>query len=170
MLLELGVAEASTKNAGDRCGMMIDQIDGDGDVGARSVRQGECGIHESIIERDCAGFGQINVAPDARVSATDRWKPTPADGSVIGRVVCAEGSAIFAGALEAFLLAASGCGVLFDAHCKGVWLIREQLAGDVEASAHEAAFDAAEFLSVEEDVGLPVNAVEVEPCDFAAFE
>jgi hypothetical protein len=35
--------------------------------------------------------------------------------------------------------------------------------GYIEAAAHESAVDAAEFLSVQVDLGLPVDAVEVEP-------
>ena len=31
--------------------------------------------------------------------------------------------------------------------------------------AHEAALDAAQLLAVQIDFGLPVDAVEVEPCD-----
>ena len=40
------------------------------------------------------------------------------------------------------------------------------LDGHIETAAHEGAFDAAQLLAVEEDFGLPVDAVEVEP-DFS---
>jgi hypothetical protein len=43
------------------------------------------------------------------------------------------------------------------------WWPGKQFAGDVEAPAHESALDAAELLAVQKDIGLPVDAVEVEP-------
>jgi len=40
---------------------------------------------------------------------------------------------------------------------------RDGGGGNVETSAHESAIDAAQEFPVEVDVGLPVDAVEVEP-------
>jgi hypothetical protein len=53
-------------------------------------------------------------------------------------------------------------GVLHDAHGERV-PAGAQLRSDVVEPADESAFDAAQLLAVQVDVGLPVDAVEIQP-------
>ncbi len=86
---------------------------------------------------------------------------------MIGGIVRAERASVLADVLQSLLLAAAGRGVFLDADCQRVDFAGQQLAGHIEAPAHESALDAAELLAIQKDIGLPVNAVEVEPRDFS---
>ena len=116
-----------------------------------------------ILDGHAAGHGEEDVVPDAGVAAANGGNPVPADGGVEGGVVGAQRAAVLVGALEGLLLDAARGGVLLYAHGERVLPAGRELAGHVETGADEGAFDAAELLAVEEDVGLPVDAVEIQP-------
>ena len=77
-----------------------------------------------------------------------------------GRVVGAENTAVSVGSDRRLLLDDARVGVAMDEHRKSV-LLRNDVR-HVEAAPVESAVDASHELSVEEDVSLPVDAVEIE--------
>ena len=135
----------------------------DGDVRARGVGQGQLGIHVGVLDGHAAGHGEEDVVPDAGVAASDGGDPVPTDGGVERGVVGAQRAAVFIGALEVLFFDAAGSGVLQDAHGEGALAAGRKFAGDIETRAGEGAFHAAEFLAVEVDIGLPVDAGEIQP-------
>ena len=102
-----------------------------------------------------------DVAPYSDVASADCGHPIPSGGGVIGGIVAAERAAV--DGASSFIFGAAGVSVSDDADGEGVGGSGMNEGGDIEAAAHESAIDAAELLAVEIDVGLPVNAVEVEP-------
>src|SRR5580704_12438789 len=82
---------------------------------------------------------------------------------MIGGIVGAQSAAVRATVLVGLLLAASGSGVLFDPYGEGILLARAQLASYIEAASHESAFDTTNLLAIQEDVGFPVDAIEIQP-------
>src|ERR1035438_953648 len=128
----------------------------------RSVRQRQLRISEGVFNRHPAGHGEEHVVPDAGIAAADGGDPVPADRRMEGGVVEAERAAVLAGALEGLLRDGAGGGVFQNAYGECALASGGQLAGDVEASAGEGAFDAAEFLAIKVDVGLPVDAGEIQ--------
>src|ERR1017187_8111120 len=145
--------------------MVVYEIELDGQVGAGGVWQGQRCRDKRVFDGDCPGYGEADCAPDASIASADGGDPVPAGRSMVGGIVCAETSTVLAGALEGLLVDAPRRGILFDAHGKGVGTAWKQLARHVKAAAHEAALNAAKLLAIEKDFSLPVDAVEVEPCN-----
>src|SRR6185437_7880491 len=72
--------------------------------------------------------------------------------------------------LEGLLLATAWRGILFDSNRQRILLTRSNRMRDIEAPAHEGAFDPADFFAIEKNVCLPVDAIEVQPHDLASLE
>ena len=158
---ENDLAEMPAQGSLDRLGGMVAEGDFDTYVRMGFVRQS--GGNKGVLEGDRAARAEIDAAPDAGIAPADHGNPIPADGGVIGGVVGSERAAVLIGTLESLLPDAARRGVLEDAHGQGVGCAGMEAGGNVETSAHESAIDAAQEFPVEVDVGLPVDAVEVEP-------
>ena len=162
-LLEWDLSKATAQRPGHRPGLVAEHIDRDCHVGARTIRQRQRSADQRIFECRSATRGERNIPYDASIPTANGWNPVPADRGMIGGVVGPQSTAVGAAVLVGLLFTAPWSSVLFDSHGEGIVLTRTQFAGYVEAAPHESAFHAADALSIQEDLGFPVNALEVEP-------
>ena len=140
---------------------MVDQGHGRQHAGGSRVRQRQDGPHERVGQADAALVGQIDVVPDADVAAAHGRDPVPADGRVHRGVVRAHHAAVLVGAPGGLLLDGAVVRVRVDQHREVVAAFAQD-AGHVEFGFAESALDAAKRPAVQEDVRLPVDAVEME--------
>ena len=141
------------------------------------IRNDNCWRHRSecigSINRDLAFYDgvaegqtigrcrQINIVPDADVATADAANPVPTHRCMERGIVGSEQTTIVIGGLFVFELRATGVGTLLYLYGQHIHSIA-QIASDVGLATHEGTFDAVHLLSVEPDVRLPVDAVEVQ--------
>ena len=104
----------------------------------------------------------VSVAcADADVASAHRRNPVPADGGVESGVVRSQDTAVEVRALLVLLLDGADMLVLDDFYRQYVCAFLQEI-GHVKLPADEGAFHASGFLSVQVDIGFPVDAVEVQ--------
>ena len=77
-----------------------------------------------------------------------------------GGVVGAEDTAVKVGVVRVFLLDGTDVGILYDLNGQDICALDDGICHIVHTT-DEGSLDAAEFLAVKVDVGLPVDTVEV---------
>ena len=105
-------------------------------------------------------MGEIDIIPDTDFTTWGIGNPVPADRCVEGWVISTQLTTIEVGILEIFLLHHAEVGILDDMHLElvGTWL---QLLGHVDARADKGTVDSANLLTIQEDIRLPVDTIEV---------
>ena len=160
-LLEGDVAHLSGQYAFHFLVGMVLHDDFWGQRGLRGVRQSQGRLYEGVLEGDFPGAGELDVIPDADVASAHRRNPVPADGGVESRVVRSQDTAVEVRALLVLLLDGADMLVLDDFYRQYVCAFLQEI-GHVKLPADEGAFHASGFLSVQVDIGFPVDAVEVQ--------
>ena len=105
-------------------------------------------------------MGEIDIIPDTDFTTWGIGNPVPADRCVEGWVISTQLTTIEVGILEIFLLHHAEVGILDDMHLELVGT-RLQLPGHVDARADKGTIDSANLLTIQEDIRLPVDTIEV---------
>ena len=132
-----------------------------GQRGLRGVGQGQGRLYEGILEGDFPGAGELDVIPDADVASAHCRNPVPADGGMESRVVRSQDASVEVRALLVLFLDGADVFVLDDFHGQYVLAFLQEVR-HVKLPADEGTFQASGFLSVQVDIGFPVDAVEVQ--------
>lgn len=148
-------------------GVGVADRDDDGQLGDRHVGQvRQEGVDTWIADQDMAGGPQPDVVPDPGGPVAYRGHPVPARRSQVGGGVEVHlvGARVHPGlARGALVTGAAGHRHRRDLHRERVRAARGEQLGHVVGRAGEGICQVAHLLSVEPDVGLVVDAVELEP-------
>ena len=106
-------------------------------------------------------MGEIDIIPDTDFTTWGIGNPVPADRCVEGWVISTQLTTIEVGILEILLFHHAEVGILDDMHLELVGT-RLQLLGHVDTRADKGTFDPANLLTIEEDIRLPIDTIEVE--------
>ena len=119
-------------------------------------------FYDGVAEGQTIGrCRQINIVPDADVATADAANPVPAHRCMERGIIGSEQTTIVIGGLLVLEFRATRMGTLLYLYSQHIHSIA-QIASDVGLATHEGTFDAVRLLSVEPDVRLPVDAVEVQ--------
>ena len=131
--------------------------------GHRGERVG--GVYAAVYQRVCQAHAtigtQVDIVPDAGLTAGRRGHPVPSYRGMEGGVVGSQYAAVHVGALGGLLLDCAEVGGAFHPHLEAV-ARGQETAGHIEASTHEGSLYAPEVMAVEADRGFPVDTIEVE--------
>ena len=122
---------------------------------------GEAGDGVRMQDPNRAVAFEPHVVPDSHVAAADGGDPIPADGGVERRIVCAQHAAIGGATGLRIFFGRTRMGRGIDGDFQQVF-VGEQI-GDIKRGVGEGALDAADGRAVQRHVGLPVDAVEMQP-------
>ena len=161
--LKMRVAKLAAQHAGHGLRIGVPQGDLDRQIRAARIGQRQPRGNQGAFEDHRPRGGQIDVRPDADVAAADAGNPVPAGGRVEARVVHAERAAVGSGLAGGLFADAAGRRRLVNTHRQGVERAGAGERGDVKAPPQKGAVDAAQVGAVEIDLGLPVDAVKIEP-------
>ena len=118
--------------------------------------------HERVAQRHIVGGrSQINIVPNADVAASNRRNPVPSDRRVEGRIVGTENAAVEVGRLLVFQFCTARIRAFLNLHRQHVHAV-VQIARHVGFSAQESPLDAVDFPSVQPNICLPIDAVEIQ--------
>ena len=159
--LEPGVAEGAAERALNAPGGMIDKSHLCVNICGSDIRQRQYGPDKGIGYTDSPFVCDIDIIPDAYVTAADRRDPVPADGRVHRGVVGAHDAAVLVGTVRRLLLNGSVVDILMDEDGQVVPAFLQD-AGHVELSLAESPLDTAERDSVQVYIRLPIYAVEMQ--------
>ena len=126
-----------------------------------SVRQCQSGLYEGVLNGDLSGAGQSYIIPYAYVASAHRRNPVPADGGMEGRIVRSQDTSVEVRALFVLLLDGTDMLVLDDFHRQYIRALLQEIR-HVKLATDEGTLQASGFLSVQVDIGLPVDAVKVQ--------
>ena len=161
-LLERHFTEGAPKGPADGSRAVIGESHLETNVGARGVGQGQCEVQVGSFERHRTRDGQAYVVPEPDIAAANGGHPIPPDRGMVGGAVGSDGATIVAGMLQRGLLRAAGRGRPLDPDGQRIRRLGAKMVGNVETTTLKGSFDASQRSSVEEDLGLPVDTVELE--------
>ena len=133
----------------------------DGRHRGQRIGRFEARRHIRVADMDIALQREPDVVPDTHLAARRGGDPVPADRGVESRVVESQDTSVDIGRFAIFHLYRPDMGVLVHAYLQGVVAPRE-IGGEVETSTAEGTLYAPHRLAIDEEVGFPIDAIQME--------
>src|SRR6201998_2047509 len=162
------VAQLEVKCAAEGTSLMVDDVGLQRQVRGRCIGKRKLGGDKVVFDCDCFSNREKYVSPDTNVTAAHGRDPLASNTCVIGRIVGTESAAVLGADFKCLLLGATRRGIFLNTDCECVHATGQKFLRYVELAAHEAAFNPAQFLTVQKHFCLPINSVEVEPCELVS--
>ena len=159
--LKLHIANPTTQRSFHWLVVCITDEDRRTDTDGLHVGREFC-LHIRITHAGHTSTGQIDLVPDTDLTSTNRCNPVPADRRMKSRIVGSKDATIKLRRILVLLLDCPEMLITNHFHCQIVFTFLEQ-ARHIKLATHEGTTDTTQLLAVQEYVGLPVNAVEVQP-------
>ncbi|OAV67182.1 hypothetical protein Barb4_02581 [Bacteroidales bacterium Barb4] len=131
-------------------------------IGRCGIRQRQFGADKGVFNRHGTGMRQENIIPYTDVTPANGRNPVPADGGMKGWIVSTEYATVLVGTESRLFLDRPHMGVLDNFNSKHVRFAGSNKLRHIKLAAHKAAIDTPYLRSVQEDIGFPIDTVEVE--------
>ncbi len=105
---------------------------------------------------------QIDIVPDTDVTSADRRYPVPTNRRMERWIIRTEDSAVLIRTHSVLFLDSSNVYILDDLNRQDVLSTTFHKIRHIKLSVHESTFNATDLLSVQKDIGFPIDTVEIE--------